>query len=38
MLLLIGLNRVKKGDRIFIPVLVINRMKEVWGNDADEFK
>jgi cytochrome P450 len=36
--LLIGWDRVKKGDRIFIPVMLINRMKEVWGDDADEFK
>ncbi|KIM23167.1 hypothetical protein M408DRAFT_332466 [Serendipita vermifera MAFF 305830] len=28
---------VKKGDHIMIPILVINRLKEFWGEDADEF-
>ena len=30
--------RVSKGDTIFIPILVINRSKEIWGEDALEFK
>lgn len=30
--------RVKKGDPIFIPILVINRSKALWGEDAFEFK
>ncbi|EIM87513.1 cytochrome P450 [Stereum hirsutum FP-91666 SS1] len=30
--------RVNKGDTIFIPILAINRSKELWGEDASEFK
>ncbi|TFY55501.1 hypothetical protein EVJ58_g8212 [Rhodofomes roseus] len=29
---------VKKGSPIFIPILAINRSKELWGEDAFEFK
>jgi cytochrome P450 len=30
--------RVKKGQTVVIPVLPINRSKEIWGADAREFK
>lgn len=30
--------RVIKGDTVFIPILAINRSKELWGEDAFEFK
>jgi len=30
--------RLRKGDVIMIPILLINRMKEFWGEDAEEFK
>jgi len=29
---------VSKGDSVFIPILAINRSKEIWGEDAREFK
>ena len=32
------LQRIKKGDRVFIPIRIMNRLKETWGEDADEFK
>jgi cytochrome P450 len=31
-------DRISKGDTIFIPILAMNRRKELWGEDADEFK
>jgi cytochrome P450 len=31
-------DRVKKGDTIFIPMLMINRYKAFWGENAHEFK
>lgn len=34
----IGNSRVKKGDRIFIPILALSVYKEIWGEDASEFK
>jgi hypothetical protein len=30
--------RIAKGDRIFIPILAMNRSKTLWGPDAHEFK
>ncbi|KAB5588790.1 Cytochrome P450 family protein [Ceratobasidium theobromae] len=30
--------RVKKGDAIIIPMLALNRAKDVWGEDAMEFR
>lgn len=30
--------RVGKGDMVFIPILAMNRKKELWGEDAHEFK
>ncbi|KIK78551.1 hypothetical protein PAXRUDRAFT_834515 [Paxillus rubicundulus Ve08.2h10] len=30
--------RVSKGNVIFIPILVMNRLKKLWGPDAHEFK
>ncbi|KAI0037005.1 cytochrome P450 [Vararia minispora EC-137] len=30
--------RVSKGDSIFIPILSINRSRDIWGEDAHEFK
>ncbi|KAI0319671.1 cytochrome P450 [Amylostereum chailletii] len=29
---------ISKGDGVIIPVMAINRQKEVWGPDASEFK
>ncbi|EKM59819.1 uncharacterized protein PHACADRAFT_192194 [Phanerochaete carnosa HHB-10118-sp] len=29
---------VKKGDLVFLPILALNRRKEIWGEDAHEFK
>ena len=31
-------NNISKGDPIFIPILAINRSRELWGPDAHEFK
>ncbi|KZV75254.1 cytochrome P450 [Peniophora sp. CONT] len=30
--------RVTKGDTIVIPTRILNRSKEIWGDDANEFK
>ncbi|KAJ3872268.1 cytochrome P450 [Lentinula edodes] len=30
--------RVHKGDKIFIPIRAINRSRELWGIDSEEFK
>ncbi|KII85490.1 hypothetical protein PLICRDRAFT_56724 [Plicaturopsis crispa FD-325 SS-3] len=30
--------RISKGESIVIPILVLNRSKEIWGEDAAEFK
>jgi cytochrome P450 len=30
--------RLRKGDLVFIPILAVNRLKSLWGEDADEFK
>jgi len=30
--------RVKKGQTMVIPILVMNRNKSIWGEDAKEFK
>ena len=27
-----------KGDEIIIPILIMNRSKSIWGEDAMEFK
>lgn len=32
------MNRVKKGETVFIPIIAINRDKSIWGEDAKEFK
>jgi cytochrome P450 len=32
-----GLDRIKEGDGIFIPIVSLNRLKDVWGDDAGEF-
>ncbi|CAE6474246.1 unnamed protein product [Rhizoctonia solani] len=29
---------IQKGDAVFIPILAMNRIKEIWGEDAKEFK
>lgn len=34
----IVLSSVKKGDRITIPIVSLNRAKRFWGEDALEFK
>ncbi|CAE6464609.1 unnamed protein product [Rhizoctonia solani] len=28
----------QKGDAVFIPILAMNRLKEIWGEDSNEFK
>lgn len=30
--------RIKKGDGVFLPILVMNRLESIWGPDAAEFK
>lgn len=30
--------RVKKGDRVIVPILALNIFKGIWGEDASEFK
>ncbi|QRW14203.1 cytochrome P450 family protein [Ceratobasidium sp. AG-Ba] len=30
--------RVKKGDILFIPIAIMNRDREIWGEDAMEFR
>jgi cytochrome P450 len=30
--------RVAKGDQVFIPSLAINRLPQIWGSDAGEWK
>lgn len=30
--------RIKKGSRVVIPILAMNRLKTLWGDDAFEFK
>ncbi|KAI0640539.1 cytochrome P450 [Trametes meyenii] len=30
--------RIAKGNRIVVPIAVLNRLKSVWGDDAAEFK
>jgi len=30
--------RVRKGDMLFIPILALNRSRELWGEDSMEFK
>ncbi|EKM59786.1 uncharacterized protein PHACADRAFT_115009 [Phanerochaete carnosa HHB-10118-sp] len=29
---------IKKGDSVYLPILALNRRKEIWGDDAHEFK
>ena len=31
-------NRVSKGDLVIIPIRLLNRSTEVWGEDANEFR
>jgi len=33
-----SLLRIGKGDSVFIPILAMNRSKEIWGEDSLEFK
>lgn len=33
-----GVDRVKKGETIFIPIIAVNRDKAIWGEDATDFK
>jgi len=28
----------KKGDSVFVPVISLNKSKEIWGEDAGEFR
>lgn len=28
----------KRGDGVFLPILVMNRLESIWGPDAAEFK
>jgi translation initiation factor IF-1 len=30
--------RISKGDHILVQLLVVNRLKEIWGEDAGEWK
>ncbi len=30
--------RVRAGDRIMIPIYNLNRLEEIWGEDAEEFR
>lgn len=30
--------RIRKGEGVFIPILAMNRAKEIWGEDGHEFK
>jgi hypothetical protein len=32
------ISRIRKGEPVVIPILSINRSKELWGEDANEFK
>lgn len=29
---------VGKGDFVFIPILAVNRAKDIWGEDSFEFR
>jgi cytochrome P450 len=29
---------IAKGESVFIPILAINRSKELWGEDANEWR
>jgi cytochrome P450 len=31
-------DRVSKGDLVIIPIRLLNRSTEVWGEDANEFR
>jgi cytochrome P450 len=31
-------DRVSKGDLVIIPIRLLNRSEEVWGEDANEFR
>jgi hypothetical protein len=31
-------DRVSKGDLVVIPIRLLNRSTEVWGEDANEFR
>ena len=33
-----GCFRMKKGDSIILPIQSLNVSKDVWGEDAEEFK
>ena len=33
-----GCFRMKKGDSIILPIQSLNISKDVWGEDAEEFK
>lgn len=30
--------RIKKGDGVFLPIVVMNRLESIWGPDADKFE
>ena len=32
------MQRISKGDSIFIPIQTVNRSKQLWGPDAEEFR
>jgi len=31
-------NRVRKGDKVYIPIRAINTAKELWGENAENFR
>jgi cytochrome P450 len=30
--------RIKKGDGIFLPIVLMNRLESIWGPNADQFE
>lgn len=37
-LLMSYLLRINKGDGVFMPIVALNKKKDIWGPDADQFK